>query len=92
MHAGCTTSVMTRAGKTNEIEIDVRLHQGSALSPLLFVIIIDVITENVEEGYPWTMQFADDLLWGHDVEMVEVRLERYRENVWDRMAKAYGRS
>ena len=43
MYAGCKTSVMTSAGKTKEIEVEVGLHQGSALSPLLFVIIIDVI-------------------------------------------------
>ena len=34
------------------IEIEVGLHQGSALSPLLFVIIIDVITEEIDEGMP----------------------------------------
>ena len=33
MYAGCKTSVMTSAGKTNEIEIEVGLHLGSAISP-----------------------------------------------------------
>ena len=56
------------------------LHQGSALSPLLFVIIIDVITEEIEEETPWTMLFADDLaLCDPDREMMELRLERWRE-------------
>ena len=41
-----------QCGKTKRIYIELgRLHQGSALSPLLFVIIIDVITEENEEGY-----------------------------------------
>ena len=62
MYAGCKTSVMTSAGETKEIEIEVVLHQGSAISPLLFVIIIDVITEEIEEGTPWTTLFADDLV------------------------------
>ena len=80
MYAGCKTSVMTGAGKTKWIEIDVGLHQGSALSPLLFVIIIDVITEEIEEGTPWAMLFADDLvLCDPDREMMELRLERWRE-------------
>ena len=66
--------------KTKEIEIEVGLHQGSALSPLLFVIIIDVITEEIDEGTPWAMLFADDLvLFDPDREMMEVRLERRRE-------------
>ena len=80
MYAGCKTSVMTSAGKTKEIKIEVGLHQGSALSPLLFVIIIDVITEEIDEGTPWAMLFADDLvLCDPDREMMEVRLERWRE-------------
>ena len=45
MYAGYKTSVVTSAGKTKDIEIDVGLHQGSALTPLLFVIIIDEITK-----------------------------------------------
>ena len=56
------------------------LHQGSALSPLLFVIIIDVITEEIDEGTPWAMLFADDLvLCDTDRQMMELRLERWRE-------------
>ena len=83
MYALCKTSVMTSAGKTKGIEIvEVGLHQGSALSPLLFVIIIDVITEEIEEGTPWAMLFADDLvLCDPDREMMELRLERWRECV-----------
>ena len=80
MYAGCKTSVMTSAGRTKEIAIEVELHQGSALSLLLFVIIIDVITEEIDEGTPWAIMFADDLvLCDPDREMVEVRQERWRE-------------
>ena len=44
------------------------------------MIIIDVITEEIEEGMPWAMLFADDLvLCDPDREMMEVRLERWRE-------------
>ena len=69
-----------QCGKTEGIEIGVGLHQGSALSPLLFVIIIEVITEEIEERTPWAMLFADDLvLCDPDREMRELRLERWRE-------------
>ena len=75
MYAGCKTSVMTSAGKTKGIEIEVGLHQCSALSPPLFVI-----TEEIEEGTPWAMLFADDLvLCDPDREMMELRLEIWRE-------------
>ena len=79
MYAGCKTSVMTSAGKTKEIDIEAGLNQGSALSPLLFVIIIDVLTEEIEVG-TWAMLFADDLvLCDPDREMMELRLEIWRD-------------
>ena len=69
-----------QCGNTKGIEIEVGLRQGSALSPLLFVIIIDVITAEIEEGTPWAMLFADDLLLcDPDREMMELRLERWKE-------------
>ena len=85
MYAGRKTSVMTSAGKTKGIEIEVGLHQGSALSPLLFVIIIDVIAEEIEEGTPWGLgnavrgRLGVVVLCTPDREMMELRLERWRE-------------
>ena len=74
MYAGCKTNVMIK-----EIDIEVGLPQGSALCPLLFVIIIDVITEEIDEGTPWAMLFADDLvLCDPDRDMMELRIERWR--------------
>ena len=58
----CKASVMTSGGNIKEIDIEVVLHQGSTISPLLFVIIIDVITEDLEEGTPLAMLFADDMV------------------------------
>ena len=80
MYAGCKISVMTRAGKTKGIEIELGLHHRSALSPLLFVIIIYVITEDTEDGTSWAMMFLDDLvLCDPNRDMVELRLEMWRE-------------
>ena len=60
MYDGCKTSVMTSPGETKEVDIEVGLHQCSTISPLLFVIIIDAITEEIEERTPWTILFLDD--------------------------------
>lgn len=38
------------------------LHQGSALSPFLFAIMIDTLTDEVRQKFPWTMMFADDIV------------------------------
>ena len=60
MYAGCKTSVMTSAGENTEIQIEVGIHQGSAISPLLLVISLDVIMDDFEERTPGAMLFADD--------------------------------
>ena len=40
----------------------VGVHQGSALSPLLFAVVVDVITESVRNGLMSEMWYADDLV------------------------------
>ena len=42
MYDGCTTSVRTLLGSKERFEVKVGLHQGSALSPLLFITVMDV--------------------------------------------------
>ena len=47
--------------ETEEFEIKVGLHQGSGLSPFLFITVLEVIGEEFSEGLPWELLFADDL-------------------------------
>ena len=82
MYKNCSTKVRTTCGYIKAIEIQVGLHQGSALSLLLFIIIMDVITEEIGEDMPWTMLFADDLgLCDSSCEHLERRLELWRERM-----------
>ena len=76
MYRGTKTRVKTRCGKTEYFEVKVGLHQGSALSPLLFIIIMDVLAEEARTKPPWAMLFADDLVLVS--ETVEEELERWR--------------
>ncbi|KAK3565057.1 hypothetical protein QTP86_032482, partial [Hemibagrus guttatus] len=46
--------------QTEEFNVEVGLHQGSALSPFLFAIVMDQLSEEVRQESPWTMMFADD--------------------------------
>jgi len=82
MYQQCTTRVTTTAGETEEIGIHAGLHQGTALSPLLFIIIMDVIGEDLDKKAPWTMIFADDLsLSGEKGEDLEGELEEWRKRL-----------
>ena len=49
----------------SEIEcfgINVGVYQGSVLSPLLFIIVMEAMTHSVRESLPWEMLYADDLV------------------------------
>ena len=66
----------TRCGRAENVKEG--LHQGSALSPLLF-ITMDVLAEKARTKPPWAMLFADDLaLVSETVEEAEEELERWR--------------
>ena len=42
-------------------EVKVGMHQGSALSPLLFVIVREAISREFRVALPWELLYADDL-------------------------------
>ena len=38
------------------------VHQGSVLSPLLFIIVLEALSREFREGLPMELLYADDLL------------------------------
>ena len=47
---GAKTRVRVGLELTEEFEVKVGVHQGSALLPLLFAIVVDLITESFGNG------------------------------------------
>ena len=79
LYRNVKTSVRCTLGKTENFQVKVGLHQGSALSPLLFNIVLDVLTKDVKEEPPWNLFYADDIvLLARDREELERKLERWR--------------
>ncbi len=83
MYEGCTTSVTTLLGSTESFDVKVGLHQCSRLSPLLFITVIDVISDEISRGPPHAMLFADDLVICENTrEQSEEQLE-----LWERQLR-----
>ncbi|KAK3522562.1 hypothetical protein QTP86_023279 [Hemibagrus guttatus] len=79
MYERSRTVVRCAVGQTEEFNVKVGLHQGSALSPFLFAIVMDQLSEEVRQESPWTMMFADDIvICSESREQVEENLERWR--------------
>lgn len=54
--------VRYEVGVTDGFTVGVGLHQGSALSPLLFAVEVDTLKDEVRLESSWIMVFVDDVV------------------------------
>ena len=62
MYKNAMTFVRTCGGDTTDFPINRGLHQGSALSPYLFALVMDEVTRDIQGDISWCMLFADDVV------------------------------
>ena len=62
---------------SKEFEVKVGVHQGPVLAPLLFAIVVDIITENAKRTLVNELMYADDF-----VLMSEI-MEDLKERFWN---------
>ncbi|GJZ70069.1 retrovirus-related pol polyprotein LINE-1 [Tanacetum coccineum] len=85
MYEGAKTRVRTSVGDTEFFHVEVGLHQGSAISPYLFALILDEISWRIQEDVPWCMIFADDIvLIAESAKGLNSRLEKWRKALEDK--------
>ena len=78
MYKEIKTVVRCMSGTTEPFKVEVGLHQGSALSPFLFAILMDTLADNIRKEAPWSMMFADDvMLCCEEKTKLEEDLERW---------------
>nr|XP_009793871.1 PREDICTED: uncharacterized protein LOC104240693 [Nicotiana sylvestris] len=62
MYDDAKTQVRTRGGNSEHFLVMMGLHQGSALSPFLFVLVMDVLSRHIQGEVPWYMLFTNDIV------------------------------
>ena len=68
LYKGCKTAVSVNGELSvdgelsSSFSVKVGVHQVSALSPLLFIMVMDVVTENMRDGSLMELLYADDLV------------------------------
>ena len=59
---GANTKFRVGSELSKEFLVQVGVHQGSVLSPLIFSIVVDVIMENTREGFMNEIWYANDMV------------------------------
>ena len=62
MYANARSCVHVGEGYSEEFKVKVGVHQGSVLSPLLFIIVLEALSWEFPSGVPWEDLYANDLV------------------------------
>jgi hypothetical protein len=82
MYDNVVTSVRTSDEDTNDFPINIALHQESALSPYLFVLVMDEVTRDIQVGIPWCMLFANNVVLVDESKTgIDQKLELWRRTL-----------
>jgi Reverse transcriptase (RNA-dependent DNA polymerase) len=91
MYTNIMTSVRTYNGESNAFLIKIGLHQRSALSPYIFTLVMDKVTNDIQRDIFWCILFANNVmlidesrikvdqkleLWRHTLKLKYFRLSR----------------
>ena len=62
MYKDVRSSIRVGDGYSEVFSVGVGVHQGSVLSPLLFIIVLEALSREFHIGCPWELLYADDLM------------------------------
>ena len=80
MYTNSRSRVRINDGFSEEFCIKVGVHQGSVLSPLLFIIVLEALSREMRSGCPEELLYADDLaLVSETIEGLKGKLESWKQ-------------
>ena len=62
MYDDAATVVRVNGKESDAFSVKVGVHQGSVLSPLLFIIVLEALSRELRVGLPMELLYADDLV------------------------------
>ena len=74
LYDGAKTRVRVDSEMSEELEVKVGMHQGPVLSPFLFAMVVDAVTEFARDGAFSELLCADDLV------LMSETMKRLRNN------------
>ena len=64
-------------------DVQVGVHQGSVLRPLLFIIVLETLSREFRTSCPWEFLYADDLVLIADtMDELLSKLGNWKKNIW----------
>ena len=80
MYTDVRSRVRVGNGYSEEFGVAVSVHQGSVLSPLLFIIVLEALSREFRTGCPWELLYADDLMISAEsMEELLVKLKTWKK-------------
>ena len=71
-----TTKVRLNGRESNAFSVRVGVHQGSVISPLLFIIVLEALSKEFREGLPMELLYAHDLVLMAESELLMEKLRK----------------
>lgn len=91
LYVAASSSVRYPMGSSELFLVTVRVHQGSALSPLLFNLVMDSVTKDLRKPPLWTLLYADDVvLCDTSVASLEATVQQWKD-FWPQVEHFYNR-
>jgi exonuclease III len=82
MYSDVRSRVRVGDGYSDEFPVGVGVHQGSVLSPLLFIIVLEALSQEFRTGCPWELLYADDLvIIAESLEELIIKIDKWKNGM-----------